>query len=104
LLSEQWFLICASAAYDRVTLGAVLVLSWEYAILLIEAPDKRLTRQILNSVADNIANPWSGRELYKLFLETDLGEVAITDTITLVLTDFATANHLYELEDTVATI
>ena len=84
--------------------GWIVVNDPDWDTLIIEAPDKRLTRRILEAVSDNTANPWSGRELYKLFLESGLVEVVIADTPTLVLTDFATANRLYQLEDTVATL
>jgi SAM-dependent methyltransferase len=82
--------------------GWIVVSDPDWDTLVLEAPDKYLTRQILAVVADDVVHAWSGRELYKLFLQSGLGEVSIADTFTLVLTDFATADQLYQLEAAVA--
>jgi ubiquinone/menaquinone biosynthesis C-methylase UbiE len=84
--------------------GWIVVTDPDWDTLIIDAPDRQLTRKILHASADTTANPWSGRELYRLFHESGLGVVAVADTITLVLNDWATANQLYELDDTVAAV
>jgi steroid delta-isomerase-like uncharacterized protein len=84
--------------------GWIVVTDPDWDTLIIDAPDRQLTRKILHASADTTANPWSGRELYRLFHESGLGAVVVADTITLVLNDWATANQLYELDDTVAAL
>lgn len=76
--------------------GHIVVSDPDWDTMIVEAPDRDLTRQIIdNFVEQLVINPWCGRELYKLFKLVGLENVVVADTVTLVLTDFSTANQLW---------
>ena len=67
--------------------------------MIVEAPDRDFTRKIIDHYVEHLVlNPWSGRELYKLLQQVGLENVVVADTVTVVLTDFSTANHLFGIE------
>ncbi len=80
--------------------GARIVVSdpdWE--TLVIDAPDRDLTRKILNHGCDSVQNGWCGRQLPALFKGAGMLEVVVY-VRTLLLTDFAMANQVYSLQAT----
>jgi ubiquinone/menaquinone biosynthesis C-methylase UbiE len=80
--------------------GRILVREPDWETLLIDSSEPDLTRQILNAhFTQAIRHAYTGRQLYRLFLLAGLASVEVADCSTLVLTDFATANQLYGLED-----
>ena len=63
--------------------------------MIVEAPDRDLTRRIIDYFVDQLVlNPWCGRESYKFFQQAGLKSVVVADAATLVLTDFSTAKQL----------
>ena len=79
--------------------GYIVIHGPDWDTLIIEAPDRDLTRKIIDHHVDHLVlNPWSGRELYKLLQQAGLKNVVVADTVTVVLTDFSTANHLLGIE------
>lgn len=92
----------ALAEMIRVTRpgGRILVREPDWETLTIDHRDIKLTHQILTvHFTKAIRHRAIGRELYRLFRQAGLEGVAVADTSTLILTDFATANRLYGLED-----
>ncbi len=78
--------------------GARIVINdpdWE--TLVVDIPNKSLTRRVLNYFCDETQNGWCGRELYRLFKTCGLFKISIVP-MPLVLTDYATANKLFSLE------
>ena len=79
--------------------GRIVVREPDWDTLIVDSPDKDLTRSILDRHFDRvILNGWAGRELFRQFRLAGRNSVEIADTSTLVLTDFATANGFYGLE------
>jgi ubiquinone/menaquinone biosynthesis C-methylase UbiE len=79
--------------------GRIVVREPDWDTLIVDSPDRDLTRSILDRHFDRvILNGWAGRELFRQFRLAGLDSVEIADTSTLVLTDFATANGFYGLE------
>lgn len=70
---------------------------WE--TLVLDSPNRDLTRKILNHFCDNVRNGWCGRQLPALFKKASLLEIVVY-TKTLILTDFELANQLYGLQAT----
>jgi ubiquinone/menaquinone biosynthesis C-methylase UbiE len=79
--------------------GRIVVIDPDWDTMIVEAPDRNLTRRILNNFVDQLLlNPWCGRELYKLFQQARLENVVVADAATLVLTDFSTAKQLMRFD------
>lgn len=79
--------------------GRILVLDPDWDTLIVEAPDRDLTKKILDHYLEQLVlNRWSGRESYKLFQQNGLENVAVADTPTLVLTDFSDAKEIWGLD------
>ena len=87
----------ALAEMIRVTKpgGRIVVIDPDWDTMIVEAPDKDLTRRIIDTFVDQLVlNPWCGRESYKFFQQAGLKNVVVADAATLVLTDFSTAKQL----------
>lgn len=78
----------------------IVVVDPDYETLVVDVPDRALTRKILNFYCDSIRNGWIGRRLPGLFKKSGLTDIAVI-TDTLVLTDYALANQIFEFESTV---
>lgn len=90
----------ALAEMVRVTRpkGRVLVREPDWNTLIVDHPNRALTRKILNPHFDKvIRHPFTGGELYRLFHHAGLEGITVADISTLLLTDFSTANQLYGL-------
>jgi ubiquinone/menaquinone biosynthesis C-methylase UbiE len=75
--------------------GRIVVIDPDWDTMIVEAPDRDLTRRIIDNFVDQLVlNPWCGRESYKFFQEAGLKNVVVADAATLVLTDFSTAKQL----------
>ncbi len=77
--------------------GSRIVISepdWE--TLVVDMPNKYLTRRILNYFCDEIQNGWCGRELFRLFNASGLINISIFAG-TLTITDYAIADQLFDL-------
>jgi ubiquinone/menaquinone biosynthesis C-methylase UbiE len=79
--------------------GRVLVFELDADTMLVNAPDKALTRKILDFLSDHFANGLAGRKLNQLMLERGLGELQIVPE-TLVLRDLATAEPYWTFRST----
>jgi SAM-dependent methyltransferase len=83
--------------------GRIVVREPDWDTLVIDSLERDLTRQILHTHFDHsIRHAQTGRQLYRLFHQSGLEQIEVADCSTLVLTDFATANRLYGLEDAAA--
>ena len=84
----------ALAEMVRVTRpdGWIVAVDPDYETGTIDgSPDLVLTRRIVNYVSDHVPiNPWSGRQLYRLFKQAGLVDVHVFPS-TIVLTDFNVA-------------
>jgi ubiquinone/menaquinone biosynthesis C-methylase UbiE len=81
----------ALAEMRRVTRagGRVAVASGDMGTLVVDAPDRALTRRILNHCCDTwLVNGWVGRQLTRLFRQAGLADVAVWP-ISTVATDLA---------------
>jgi len=82
--------------------GARLVVSEPgWGTLVVDAPDRALTRAILDAHCDSHRSGWVGRRLYGLFKEAGLAEVAVAP-LTAPLTDYALATDLLGLRQAAA--
>jgi ubiquinone/menaquinone biosynthesis C-methylase UbiE len=70
----------ALAEMARVTRagGRVVVASADLETLIVDAPDRALTRRILNHFCDQQVNGWIGRQLPRLFHRAGLAEITVT--------------------------
>jgi ubiquinone/menaquinone biosynthesis C-methylase UbiE len=66
---------------------------WE--TLIVDAPDKALTRKVLNHNCDSVRNGWCGRQLLRFFKEAGLTDIFVVPR-TMVLTDFGLADRFFE--------
>lgn len=80
--------------------GRVLVFDPDFETAIVDAPDRALTRRLLNSFCDGYRDGWMGRRLPRMFREAELTEIAVEPVIVL-LTDLSQANAVLALEDTV---
>jgi SAM-dependent methyltransferase len=85
--------------------GRIVVREPDWDTLVIDHSDCNLTQHILSHhFAQSIRHAHTGRQLYRLFQQAGLENIEVADCSTLVITDFATANRLYGLEDAAAQI
>jgi ubiquinone/menaquinone biosynthesis C-methylase UbiE len=80
--------------------SSVVVADPDWETLVIDSADRAVTRRILNFNCSFFAHGWMGRQLPGLFRRAGLREVT-TIPVTHVVTDFALADHLFFLQDTV---
>jgi ubiquinone/menaquinone biosynthesis C-methylase UbiE len=81
--------------------GRVLLFDPDFETALVDAPNRALTRRLLNFFCDGYQDGWMGRRLPGLFREAGLTEITI-EPVTVLLTDLSQANAVLALEDTVA--
>ena len=81
--------------------GRVLLFDPDFETAIIDAPDRALTRRLLNFFCDEYQDGWMGRRLPGLFREAGLTET-IVEPVTALLTDLSQANTVLALDDTVA--
>jgi len=80
--------------------GRIVVFDPDWDTMIVEAPDRDLTRKIIDHFVDQLVlNPWCGRESYKLFQQLGLENVVVADTATFVLMDFSTAKQLWKFDE-----
>ena len=77
--------------------GRIVVGEPDWETLVLDAPDRALTRKILHFFCDSVIQQgWIGRQLPGLFKRVGLVEVAV-EPQTLVLTDYEQAQAGWEL-------
>jgi ubiquinone/menaquinone biosynthesis C-methylase UbiE len=80
--------------------GRVVVFEMDAETLIVDAPDRSVTRSVLHLLVDSFRSQgWVGRRLRGLFQEMGLRDLTITPH-TLVLTDFSFADGFWGLERT----
>jgi ubiquinone/menaquinone biosynthesis C-methylase UbiE len=83
--------------------GRVVALDPEPETLVIDAEDREMTRKVVTYFSNSGRNAWVARQLRRLFHEANLTEVAVfADTV--MLTTYAEANQVLQLEDKAARI
>jgi ubiquinone/menaquinone biosynthesis C-methylase UbiE len=78
----------------------IVVLDPDLETQVLAAEDRIVTRKILNFFCDRFRNGWMGRDLFGLFQEAQLTDIAVF-TDTAVLTDYAEAEQMLRLRDLV---
>ena len=93
----------ALAEMDRVARpGArIVVYDADWETLVVDVPDRTITRRLLNLHCDSSGSRWIGRQLRGLFLAAGLVEVGVLAE-TLIFTDYTQANAVFKLEETAA--
>jgi ubiquinone/menaquinone biosynthesis C-methylase UbiE len=79
----------------------IVVFDVDWETLVVDAPDRSITRKVLNFLCDSSGSRWIGRQLRRLFLEAGLNEIGV-HADTLVFTDYAEANRVFQLQETAA--
>jgi ubiquinone/menaquinone biosynthesis C-methylase UbiE len=67
--------------------GRLVIAEPDWDAMIVDAPDKELTRQILAAVADCQTQPWIGRQLRRLLLDAGFADVSV-EPRTSVMTNF----------------
>jgi ubiquinone/menaquinone biosynthesis C-methylase UbiE len=80
--------------------GWVLLFDPDFETAIVDAPDRELTRRLLNFFCDGYQDGWMGRRLPGLFREAGLTEITV-EPVPVQLNDLAQANVVLALEDTV---
>ena len=80
--------------------GRVLLFDPDMETAIVDAPDRALTRRLLNFFCDGYQDGWMGRRLLGLFRAAGLTEIVV-ESVPVLLTDFTQANVVLALEDTV---
>ncbi|HET8521795.1 MAG TPA: methyltransferase domain-containing protein [Thermomicrobiales bacterium] len=80
--------------------GRVLLFDPDFETAVVDAPDRAVTRRLLNHYCDGYRDGWMGRKLPGLFRAARLTEVTV-EPVTVLLTDLVQANAVLALEDTV---
>jgi SAM-dependent methyltransferase len=75
----------------------VVVSEPDWETLLVDSPDRHVTRYILNARCDRVRHGWIGRLLPSLFDQVGLTRLAVR-SFTLCVSDLALAVRLFDLE------
>jgi SAM-dependent methyltransferase len=63
----------------------IVLMDWDWETVTVDHPDRELTRRILHWRADHHGgNNWSGRQLWRLMLDTALQDIRVTPVVTVV--------------------
>jgi ubiquinone/menaquinone biosynthesis C-methylase UbiE len=81
--------------------GRVVLVDPDFETAVVDAPNPRLTRLLLNFNADSYRNGWMGRRLRGLFLDGGLVDVTV-DPLVVLLDNYVFADQVLALEGTVA--
>lgn len=79
--------------------GRVLVFEMDAETMLVDAPDRAVTRKVLGFLANHFANGAAGRRLPRMMMERGLTDVQIVPE-TLVLRDLETAEPYWLFRNT----
>ena len=79
----------------------VVTIDPDFETGIVDAPDRALTRRLLNLNCDSYRNGWMGRHMRALFKDAGLIEVAI-EPLVVAFEDYTLANQVLALEGTIA--
>jgi ubiquinone/menaquinone biosynthesis C-methylase UbiE len=79
----------------------IVVYDVDWETLIVDAPDRTITRKLLNFLCDSGGSRWIGRQLRRLFFEAGLREIGVIAE-TLVFTDYTQADRVFQLQETAA--
>jgi ubiquinone/menaquinone biosynthesis C-methylase UbiE len=79
----------------------IVTMDPDFDTAAVDALDHDLTRTLLRVNCDTYRNGWMGRQIFRLMKDAGLTEIAIVP-FTVTLTDYAQANVVLALENTVA--
>lgn len=74
----------------------MVVFDGDWDALLIDSPDREVTREIVRYNADALRNGWIGRQLRGMFLGAGLAQVEVRP-VAAVLSSFTVADELFYL-------
>jgi ubiquinone/menaquinone biosynthesis C-methylase UbiE len=78
--------------------GRVVVYDPDWETLIVDAPDRAITRKLLNFHCDSRGSRWVGRQLRRLLLDAGLINGRVFPE-TMVFTDYEMANQVFTLEE-----
>lgn len=81
--------------------AAIVIADPDWETLAIDASDASVTRRVVEEVCSDTRNARMGRQLPRLFRQAGLVDVGVVP-VTPILGDYALANQIYELEESVA--
>jgi SAM-dependent methyltransferase len=79
----------------------VVVSDRDWGTLVVDSPDRAMTRKLLNFHCDSSGSRWIGRELRRLFVEAGLTEIEVFAD-TLMFTDYPMASRVFALQEIAA--
>lgn len=75
--------------------GRIVISAPDHDTLILNAPNRSLTRKLLNFLCDSIYSGWIGRQLPGFYVTAGLQDVSVTpDTFTLMSTDYPLMKQL----------
>ena len=77
----------------------IVVAEPDWDTLIVDAPDRAATRQVVHRKCDTVRHGWMGRQLPGLFRQAGLAEIAVAPSTTF-FTDYATADAFLFLGET----
>jgi ubiquinone/menaquinone biosynthesis C-methylase UbiE len=80
--------------------GRVVAIEPDWETLVVDHPNRPLTRAIVHAYCDDIASGWVGRALFGLCVKSGLQNVGVI-TRTLVVTDYALAIRFVTFDKTI---
>ncbi|MFC1975206.1 methyltransferase domain-containing protein [Chloroflexota bacterium] len=88
----------AFAEMVRVTRpgGRIVIFDVDWETLVIDEPNRAVTRKIVNLICDNLGNGWAARHLFRYFKQAGLVDVVIVPT-TAILNEYAMADQGFGL-------
>jgi ubiquinone/menaquinone biosynthesis C-methylase UbiE len=81
--------------------GTIVAFDNDWETLTVDSPDRATTRAVVNAFCDRFPSGWIGRQLFALFLQAGLRDVAAAPK-TLVLHDLDVADRIYSFAATAA--
>jgi len=73
----------------------------DFETLVVDVPERTITRKLLNFQCDSSGSRWIGRQLRGFFLAAGLTEVGVLAD-TAMFTDYRQANQVFHLQETAA--
>jgi ubiquinone/menaquinone biosynthesis C-methylase UbiE len=80
--------------------GLLLAYDNDWGTFSVTSQDREITRSLENFWCDSFTNSWIGRDQCDLFISSGLVDVKIDPSVSLI-TDFETADKVYNLRETV---